>query len=141
MGAKSFLTIHLHSFSFRQGGAPQDPSSHGGGFVFDCRALPNPFWDEVLRPYSGLEPPVVAFMERHPEVREFADHAAGLVIAASRAYAERGFERLMVAFGCTGGRHRSVYLAEQLRQVLEAEGFKVVMTHRDIARDAGNGET
>jgi len=130
MGAS--LTIHLFSFSYRNGGPPADESGHGGGFVFDCRALPNPYWEEALRSHSGLDAPVAAFFEAHPEAGAFAAHAAGLVLPAARAYAERGYERLMAAFGCTGGRHRSVYQAELLRHALEAAGFRVVLTHRDL---------
>jgi len=133
------LTIHLFSFGFKFGGAPADESGHGGGFVFDCRALPNPFWDEALRPHSGRDAPVVAFMESHPEIQEFAGHALWLVRHASQAYRSMGRERLMVSFGCTGGRHRSVYQAERLYAGLCADGFRAVLAHRDLER-AGAGE-
>ena len=65
------LTIYLYSFSYRNSGAPEDEGGHGGGFVFDCRALPNPYWDEQLRPFSGRDDPIAEFMQRHPEVAEF----------------------------------------------------------------------
>ncbi|MCZ6729154.1 MAG: hypothetical protein O7C61_05550 [SAR324 cluster bacterium] len=126
------LTIFLFSFSYRNSGAPEDEGGHGGGFVFDCRALPNPYWDEQLRPFSGRDEPIGEFMQRHSEVAEFAHHAAWLVMHAVRNYSERGYGRLMVAFGCTGGRHRSVYQAELLAGRLEQEGFRVVLRHRDI---------
>ena len=80
------------------------------------------------------------FMAAQPAVRRFADHATELVLFTARAYAERGHERLMVAFGCTGGRHRSVYLAEQLQERLEREGFRVNLTHLDVERSARGGE-
>lgn len=128
------LTIHLYSFGFKFGGAPADESGHGGGFVFDCRALPNPFWDEALRPHAGNDAPIVEFMENEPEAQEFADHAWWLVRHAATTYARLGRERLMVSFGCTGGRHRSVYQAERLHGRLVADGFRVVLTHRDMQR-------
>ncbi len=133
------LTVHLFSFSYREGGAPADPSGHGGGFVFDCRALPNPHWVQELRPLTGLDAPVVEFMEAHLVVRDFAAHAAWLVTHAAETYRERGYERLMVAFGCTGGRHRSVHQAQRLGETLRAAGYEVVLTHRDLDRAPGNG--
>ena len=126
------LTVHVFSFGYRVSGIPADEAGHGGGFVFDSRALPNPHWDEALRPYRGDQPPVIAFMEGHPEVARFAGHAATLVLYSARAYREMGRERLMVSFGCTGGRHRSVYQAELLAGRLQQNGLRVVLRHRDI---------
>jgi RNase adaptor protein for sRNA GlmZ degradation len=131
------LILHVFSFGYKFTGPPLDESGHGGGFVFDCRALPNPFWDEAVRAYSGVEPPVAAWLDKEAEVREFADLAAKLVLYTARTYAKLGRERLQVAFGCTGGRHRSPYLAEALRRTLEAEGFRVVLRHLDIEHEAG----
>lgn len=131
------LIVHIFSFGYRYSGIPADEAGHGGGFVFDCRALPNPHWDEALRPYRGNQPPVIAFMERHPEVAQFAGHAGSLVLGSARAYREMGRERLMVSFGCTGGKHRSVYQAEQLAAALRDEGFQVALTHLDAERAAG----
>ena len=140
MASRSSLTVFLFSFGYHHSGPRADDSGHGAGCVFDCRGVPNPFWDEALRSYSGGDAPVREFMAAQPEVRRFADHAAELVSFTARAYAERGHERLMVSFGCTGGRHRSVYLAERLRERLEGEGFRVTLTHLDVARAAGGGE-
>lgn len=131
------LTVHVFSFGFLYSGIPSDEAGHGGGFVFDCRALPNPHWDEALRPFRGNQPPVMAFMESHPEVATFAGHAAEMVLASARVYAGMGRDRLMVSFGCTGGRHRSVYQAEQLAGLLRKEGFQVTLTHLDIERGPG----
>ena len=80
---------------------------------------------------------MIGFMESHPEVAMFALHAAALVLASARVYGEMGRERLMVSFGCTGGRHRSVYQAEQLATALRDEGFQVVLTHLDMERLPG----
>ena len=129
-------TLHLFSFGYKYDGPPGDDSGHGGGFVFDCRALPNPFWDQTLRPFAGTDPLVVRFFEAQPEVADFLAHARQLVLYTARTYARLERERLLVAFGCTGGRHRSVYLADRLTRDLEREGFPVVLIHRDVERGA-----
>jgi RNase adaptor protein for sRNA GlmZ degradation len=130
-------TLHLFSFGYKFDGPPRDESGHGGGFVFDCRALPNPFWDLALRPFGGTDPAVVRFFESQPEVAEFLAHARQLVLYTARTYARLERHRLMVAFGCTGGRHRSVYLADRLTGDLMREGFPVVLIHRDVERGSG----
>ena len=125
-------TIYLYSFGYRYSGPPADDSGHGGGFIFDCRSLPNPFWDQKLRPCKGNEAPIIAFMEASPVAQEFHGHAAALVLSAARAFAMDGRERLMASFGCTGGRHRSVYQAERLAAALREAGFAVELRHLDI---------
>ena len=130
----SRLTVHVFSFGFKFSGPPPDESGHGGGFVFDCRALPNPFWEEALRPHSGREAQVVSFMERQTDVAAFAEHAWSLVRYTAAVYRKLGRERLMVAFGCTGGRHRSVYMAELMAGRLRDEGIDVALVHRDMER-------
>ena len=134
MGQQSALTIYVFSFSYKYGGIPQDPSGNGGGFVFDCRGLPNPHWDERLRPHHGGEAPIIEFMEQRPAVAAYHNHCRGLVVESARTYVERGYERLMVAFGCTGGRHRSVYQAEILSNWLQKAGFQVELIHQDRDR-------
>lgn len=138
-------TVHVYSFGFKHTGVPEPlVGSHvdgaGGGFVFDCRALPNPFWDEALRPYTGLDEPIEAYMAGEPEAHEFAAAVTGLVLSAARSYRAQGKPALHVAFGCTGGRHRSVWQAERLRRVLEAEGFPVAVQHLDIGRGLERGD-
>lgn len=128
------LTIHVASAGFKFGGPPPDPHGHGVGFVFDCRALPNPFWDERLRPYSGREAPVVAFMDAQPEVQTYGRHALAMVLQSARIFTELGREHLRVNFACTGGRHRSVYMAEWLARELEAAGYRVALTHHHADR-------
>ena len=127
-------TIHLFSFGYKYDGPPRDDSGHGGGFVFDCRALPNPFWDEALRPFAGTDPIIVRFFEGLPEVAEYLSHCAELVRYTAQTYNRLGRERLMVAFGCTGGRHRSVYLADRMHGNLVRAGYPVHLTHRDVHR-------
>ena len=131
------LTIHLYSFAFKHRGIPEPlVGSHlngeGGGFVFDCRALPNPFWDERLRPFTGLEAPILEYMAACPEAQAFAAQAAAMVLEAAQSYHAQEKPTLRVAFGCTGGRHRSVWQVERLREALEREGFRVTVAHLDI---------
>jgi RNase adaptor protein for sRNA GlmZ degradation len=134
------LTVHLFSFGYHYSGVPLDEAGHGGGFVFDCRCLPNPHWEEPLRTLSGDSPEVAAFMARHAEVAAFVGHAAALVLQAARRYAATGRPRLMVSCGCTGGRHRSVYVAERLAEALRAAGVAVRLRHVDRERPPAASE-
>ncbi len=111
--APSGLEVLVRSFSFREG-YPPDTEGHGGGFVFDCRALPNPHRVDALRDLTGEDEPVAEWLERSAEVQEFWAGVGGLVDAHVERYLERGFTSLTVAFGCTGGRHRSVFMAAKL---------------------------
>ncbi len=111
------LTVHISSFSYAEG-PPKDGSGHGGGFVFDCRALPNPGRDKSMAHLSGLDAEVVGFLEKSPEVKKFLASVFSLVDQSVENYLSRGFTSLFVAFGCTGGRHRSVYCAEKLAEHL-----------------------
>ena len=124
------LTVHVCSFSFKRG-LPEDPTGHGGGFVFDCRALPNPFWDETLRPFTGCDQPVIDFFAQVPEkVEPFLNAAESLVRQTIDEYLVDGRTHLQVAFGCTGGQHRSVYFAERLAAQLRTRpNIHVTLTH------------
>jgi aminoglycoside/choline kinase family phosphotransferase len=110
---RSGLVVLIQSFSFRDG-YPPDMEGHGGGFVFDCRALPNPHREPALKDLTGEADAVADYLERSAEVQEFWENVSGIVDAQVEAYGERGFSSLTVSFGCTGGRHRSVYLAAKL---------------------------
>jgi len=134
------LTIHLYSFAFKHTGIPAPlVGSHldgnGGGFVFDCRALPNPFWDLKLRPHTGLEQPILDYMAASPEAQAFARQVAEMVLEAARSYRAQGKPTLRVALGCTGGRHRSVTLVESLRDFLGGLGLVPIVRHRDLDRE------
>jgi len=124
------LTVRINSFSFHRG-VPQDNSGHGGGFIFDARGLPNPGREERFKPLTGRDTPVIEYLVQHDSVSQFLAHASALVDASVGNYQQRGFKSLMVSFGCTGGRHRSVYLAEQLAKHLRARGIDVVVRHRE----------
>lgn len=129
------LTVHLGSFSYKQG-YPEDVGGHGGGFVFDCRALHNPGRYADYADLCGCDAPVVEFLEEEPEVGEFWSDVRGLVDRQVETYLTRGFTSLSVYFGCTGGQHRSVYFAERLARHLR-ERFphvNVVLTHREEGR-------
>lgn len=107
------LTVHVGSFSYKRG-YPCDRGGHGGGMVFDCRAVDNPGRDPAYARLSGRDAPVISFLESVPGARSFLAHAEALVDAQVEVYQERGFQALDVHFGCTGGQHRSVYFAERL---------------------------
>lgn len=110
---KERLTVSIFSFSYRKG-IPFDKSGNGGGYVFDCRTLPNPGLFEEYRSLTGRDSPVIDFFLQHPEMEDYLLHVRSLIDISVRTYMERGYNRLMVCFGCTGGRHRSVYCAEQI---------------------------
>jgi aminoglycoside/choline kinase family phosphotransferase len=131
VAGKEGLTVTVTSFSFHRGPV-QDESGNGGGFVFDARSLPNPGREERFKKLSGRDASVIEYLEREGAVKDFFKSAMKLVDASVREYRRRGFHRLMVSFGCTGGQHRSVYLAEQTAKHLAREaGVRVVLKHRE----------
>jgi UPF0042 nucleotide-binding protein len=103
--------------------------------VFDCRFLPNPFWIEELRPYSGLDEPVRAWVLGQPESAAFLEKVDDLLSSILPAFVREGKSYLTIAMGCTGGRHRSVALAEALADRLGGQEQVVSVFHRDIERD------
>jgi aminoglycoside/choline kinase family phosphotransferase len=132
--AAAELTLRIFSFSFHQS-APTDETGNGGGFVFDARALPNPGREERFRALTGQDDAVIDYLSREESVSDFLAHATALVDASVAAYQRRGFSSLMVSFGCTGGQHRSVYLAEQLAKHLRgARGVEVVLRHIELEK-------
>jgi aminoglycoside/choline kinase family phosphotransferase len=125
------LTVRILSFSFHRG-LPQDGTGNGGGFVFDGRSLPNPGREERFKSLTGKDEPVIDYLNQQESVHQFLAHATSLVDASVSTYQQRGFKNLMVSFGCTGGQHRSVYLAEQLAKHLRAkDGVDVIVRHRE----------
>jgi aminoglycoside/choline kinase family phosphotransferase len=128
------LVVRVFSFSFHQG-QPKDESGNGGGFVFDCRGLPNPGREERFRSQTGLDAPVVEFLIQHESVHQFLASATSLIDSSVSSYQSRAYKDLMVSFGCTGGQHRSVYLAEQLAKHLRTkERVDVVVRHLGLER-------
>lgn len=125
------LVVYVKSFSYKKG-IPEDTSGNGGGFVFDCRAVHNPGKYDRYKPLTGLDKPVIDFLEDDGEITRFLEHVYGLVDASAERYLERGFTSLSVCFGCTGGQHRSVYSAQHLAEHLHKKfGIKVVLEHRE----------
>ena len=128
------VEVRIVSFSYARG-MPEDVRGNGGGFVFDCRGLPNPFWVQGLRNHTGKDAEIRAFFDAHLEaVEAFGRAAEALVRQTVAAYREDGRRHLMVAFGCTGGKHRSVFMAEWLGNRLRGEGVKVEVIHREEER-------
>jgi aminoglycoside/choline kinase family phosphotransferase len=128
------LTLRIFSFSFHQG-ALKDETGHGGGFVFDGRSLPNPGREERFKALTGKDTPVIEYLNQQESVHQFLASVMSLVDASVNSYRERGFKNLMVSFGCTGGQHRSVYLAEQLAKHFRARnGVEVAVRHVQLEK-------
>jgi aminoglycoside/choline kinase family phosphotransferase len=126
------LTVRILSFSFHRG-MPKDESGHGGGFVFDGRSLPNPGREERFKTLTGKDAPVIDYLTQQESVHQFLASVMSLVNASVSEYQRRGFRSLMVSFGCTGGQHRSVFLAEQLAKRLRGRnGVEVAVRHREL---------
>jgi aminoglycoside/choline kinase family phosphotransferase len=126
------LIVRIFSFSFHRG-LPKDESGNGGGFVFDGRSLPNPGREERFKALTGRDAPVIEYLNQQESVHQFFASALSLVDASITEYQRRHFKNLMVSFGCTGGQHRSVYLAEQLaKRLRNRPGVEVVMHHREL---------
>jgi len=124
------LTVHLNSFSYKKNGYPHDDSENGGGFVFDCRGILNPGRITQYKTQSGQDKEVVDYLEQETRMPSFLNSVWDLIDISVEEYLKRGFERLMVNFGCTGGQHRSVYAAEQTaRHLRNKYKVKTVITH------------
>jgi aminoglycoside/choline kinase family phosphotransferase len=134
------LVVRIVSFSFHRG-LPKDESGNGGGFVFDGRSLPNPGREERFKPLTGKDVAVIDYLNQQPSVHQFLASVMSLVDASVSNYKQRGFKHLMVSFGCTGGQHRSVYLAEQLAKHLKSAGVGTVIEHRELERMAGGTDS
>ena len=124
------MKITITSFSYKHG-LPEDKTGNGGGFVFDCRAMPNPYWDESLRGYTGRDKPIAEFFDRHrDEVDCFLNAAETLVRQSIDEYLKDGRDHLQVPCGCTGGQHRSVYFAERMAEGLNGiKGVEIEVEH------------
>jgi UPF0042 nucleotide-binding protein len=122
------MQISVMSFGFKHG-VPLDVDN-----VFDCRFLPNPHWIESLRPLTGLSEPVKEYVLGQPEAIEFISRLDELVGFLLPAYLKEGKSYLTLAIGCTGGRHRSVALAEELAERIRGRAYNPSVYHRDIGR-------
>ncbi|MGA9062700.1 MAG: RNase adapter RapZ [Terracidiphilus sp.] len=122
------LLVSCLSFGFKNG-VPLDAD-----MVFDVRFLPNPHFVPEFRKKTGLDPKVAAYVRGFPQTREFLDRVTKLMLYLLPHYVEEGKSYLTVAFGCTGGQHRSVMMAEEIGKRLEKAGYQVKALHRDIVR-------
>jgi aminoglycoside/choline kinase family phosphotransferase len=128
-GEADDLTLRIFSFSFHKG-LPKDETGNGGGFVFDARCLPNPGREERFKLLTGKDHPVIEYLKQQESVHQFLASVMLMVDASVSSYQERGFKNLMVSFGCTGGQHRSVFLAEQVAKRMRARsGLQVIVRH------------
>lgn len=128
---KHALKVKIFSFAYKKG-IPNDPSGNGGGYVFDCRAINNPGKYERYKPFTGLDAPVIKYLENDGEIITFLEHVYSLVDSSVSRYIERRFTSLMISFGCTGGQHRSVYCAQHLAEhILKKFGVQVDLIHRE----------
>lgn len=127
------LTVRVNSFSYKRG-IPIDETQNGGGFVFDCRALENPGRYDEYKQMTGLDQPVIDFLQSKPDVSEFTQEVIKLVTQSVNKYSERNFTHLMVSFGCTGGQHRSVFMAEALAGYLKKAfpSININIRHREM---------
>ena len=125
------LVVRVYSFSYRKG-IPEDESGNGGGYVFDCRSTHNPGRYEPYKQLTGLDEPVIRFLEDDGEILTFLDSVYRLADAHVQRYIQRGFTSLMFSFGCTGGQHRSVYSAQHLAEHIHQKfGIEVRICHRE----------
>jgi aminoglycoside/choline kinase family phosphotransferase len=128
------LVIRIFSFSFHRE-LPKDESSNGGGFIFDGRSLPNPGREERFKPLTGKDAAVIDYLNQQESVHQFLAGVYSLVDSSIDNYQQRSFKNLMVSFGCTGGQHRSVFLAEQLAKHLRAKnGVEVSVRHLELEK-------
>ena len=125
------LVVRIFSFSYKKG-IPDDESGNGGGYVFDCRSTHNPGRYEQYKKLTGLDQPVIDFLEQDGEIVSFLDNVYKLADFHVNRFMERGFTNLMFAFGCTGGQHRSVYSAQHLAEHINKKfGIEVHICHRE----------
>ncbi len=122
------LALTVHSFSYKRG------LPRGLDMILDCRFLRNPYWEEPLRAFDGRNAPVVDYVSNDPRFDEFREKVTDLALMLLPAYSEEGKAYLSIGFGCTGGQHRSVVMAETLAKALADGGWQVSIRHRELER-------
>lgn len=132
---KTTLTVTVNSFSFHRG-FPYDNTGNGGGFVFDCRAIHNPGLYEKYKYLTGKDKEVIEFFLQEPQMEEFLLLTQKTVALSVKKYIQQGYANLSVSFGCTGGQHRSVYLAERMKDFLTQNfpDVEVCLNHLELEK-------
>ena len=129
---RKMLTVSINSFSYKRG-IPVDESGHGGGFAFDCRALENPGRYEQYKKHTGKDLRVIEFLKKEEDVQKFIEHVTKIIEIPIENYIKREFGNLMINFGCTGGQHRSVFMAEHFAEYLKNKyNVNVSLRHREL---------
>jgi len=128
--AETPLVVKIQSFSYLKNGYPKDETKNGGGYVFDCRGILNPGRVDIYKTQSGQDKPVKDYLEQQTKMPEFLINVYNIVDISVEDYIKRGFESLMINFGCTGGQHRSVYATDALARHLKNKfGVKIEINH------------
>ncbi len=127
------LLVKIISFSYKKG-LPDDQSEHGGGFIFDCRAVTNPGKEEKFVCLTGKDEAVIKYLEADPSAHIFLAHVWGLVSTSIQKYILRNFHYLSISFGCTGGQHRSVFFAEKVASLVREQfpQVRIELFHREL---------
>jgi hypothetical protein len=124
------LVVKVNSFSYRKTSYPPDSSGNGGGFAFDCRFIDNPGRFVEYKKLTGRDKPVMDYLKNQSVMESFLQNVYPIVDKAVETYLERGFDSLMINFGCTGGQHRSVYAADATAKHLKDKyGIKIELHH------------
>ncbi|MGB7318478.1 MAG: RNase adapter RapZ [Planktotalea sp.] len=128
------LAVSLHSFSYKRG------LPRSADMVFDCRFLQNPHWQPELRALTGCDPRVAQYVSEDPRYAAFLEQVGALCTSLLPAYTEEGKSHFTIAFGCSGGRHRSVAVTEVIAQTLALAGWQVSCRHRELERELGQNQ-
>lgn len=128
------MSLSVQSFSYKRG------LPRGVDMVFDCRFLTNPHWEPELRPFDGRDPRVVSHIEADPRFAPFFEKVQGLIESLLEPFVDEGKTSLTIAFGCTGGKHRSVASAEKMAKTLAEQGWRVSKRHRELERQKADSK-
>ena len=129
---KKTLIFSIYSFGYQKDGIPINEYGDGGGYVFDCRFLPNPHHDPKLREFTGKDKPIKDFFSDYHPVDLFIEDCIAMVEISAKAYIQKKYSNMQISFGCTGGKHRSVYCAERAAKKLSAKGYQIQIFHTEI---------
>ncbi|NNE36726.1 MAG: RNase adaptor protein RapZ, partial [Gammaproteobacteria bacterium] len=120
------LSIQLISFGFKHG------TPHDADFIFDVRCLPNPYWEQSLRGLTGKDKEIIDFLDKQPAAHKMSEQLAAFLSDWLVLFDAENRSYLTIGIGCTGGRHRSVYIIEKLAQALSAAREQLIIKHRDL---------